>query len=241
MHVQQRPPRTDQLSALLDHDWAALRRRPAVLARARAWGLTERPIGDLDDLLAATGYRCAPTPERNAVLRALLDVARTDDLAARIVLQRILPGLLAVVRRRARFHHGSGGLLEELVGAAWITIRVAYVAPGSRHVAATLVSDARHRAFVAPARKRSAGEVARDPSAFVESPGHDEPSALEELAELVREARRRGLPAEDVELVRDLVRAESTAAVAAARSVTPRTVRNHRARAVYGIRRLAAA
>jgi hypothetical protein len=34
------------------------------------------------------------------------------------------------------------------------------------------------------------------------------------------------------------VRAESTAVVAAARQVTPRTVRNHRDRAVYSIRRL---
>ncbi len=226
-----------QLSARLDREWAALRRRPDVLAAVVAWRVTPRPPGDLDDVLAATGYRRAATPADNAVLRRLLDRARDDDLAGRIVLQRILPGLLAAVRRRG-YGRGSAGLLEELVGSAWISIRVARVAPGSRHVAATLVSDATHRAFVAPRRRRSAQEVITDPTAFVEEPDTAEPTSLEELAGLVAEARRHGLPGEDLTIVRELMRAESTTTVAAVRNVTARTVRNHRDRAVYSIRRL---
>ena len=226
------------LSCRLDREWAALRRRPDVLRAVARWGVSAAPCEDLDALLASTGHRAAAaTAGHNELLRRILDRARDDDLAARIVLQRILPGLLAVVRRRG-VTHGSAGLLEELIGSAWISIRVAHVAPGSRHVAATLVSDATHRAFVAPRRRRSAREIAVDPVAFGEEPDTTEPTPLEELAGLVAEARRRGLAGEDLALVQDLMRAESTSIVAAGRHVTPRTVRNHRKRAVHSIRRL---
>lgn len=120
---------------------------------------------------------------------------------------------------------------------AWVAIRRTHVAADSEHVAATLISDATHRAFVAPRRRRSAREMTIDPGAFADEPDHTVTTPLEELAALVREARERGLPSEDLELVRALMRVESTAAVAAARSVTARTVRNHRDRAVYRIRR----
>lgn len=234
-----RPPLVDAhlLSARLDREWAGLRGRPVVVARARRWALTDRPIVDLDELLVATGFRQRPAgPAHNEAMRHLLDRARTDDLAARIVLQRILPGLLAVVRRRG-WRDGAAGLFEELIGTAWIAIRVTYVAPDSEHVAATLINDAAHRAFVAPRRRKSAREVTVDPGAFVEEPDRRTITPLEELAELVREARQRGLPAGDVDLVRALMQTESTTAVAAARRVTARTVRNHRERAVYRIRR----
>jgi hypothetical protein len=213
------------------------------LATVAGWQLTDGRGGDLDELLLATGYRHAARPDGNEVLRRLLDRARAGDgsggrdLAGRIVLQRILPGLLAVVRRRG-YGRGTAGLFEELIGTAWISIRVAHVAPDSRHVAATLISDATHRAFVAPRRRRSAREVVTDPIAFVEEAATEELTPLEELAALVAEARGRGLPSEDLTTVRDLMRTESTALVAAARAVTARTVRNHRDRAVYSIRRL---
>ena len=66
-----------------------------------------------------------------------------------------------------------------------------------------------------------------------------DPSPLDELADILGEARRRGLDHEDVTLIRELLRVESPARLAAERKVTPRTVRNHRDRAVHSIRRLA--
>ncbi len=236
IHVRRPLTARDRLSRRLDLDWAALRRRPDVVAEVRRWSLTAGPLADLDELLAVTCYRRPPTDEHNETLRRLLARARTDDLAARIVLQRILPGLLAAVRRRSR-RHGPSGLFEELVGCAWISIRRARVGEESEHVAATLISDAVHRAFVAPGRRRSAREVTIEPGAFADQPDPDPTTPLEELAGLFREARERGLPSEDVELVQALMRSESTAAVAAARNVTARTVRNHRDRAAYRIRR----
>lgn len=227
------------LSSRLDAEWAALRRRPAALARARRWGVTVRPVADLDDLLAAVGHRVSTDPADNDRLRVLLQVARTDDLAARVVLQRILPGLLARVRRRGRARRD--GVFEELLGAAWISIRTTRHGEGCANLAAALVYDAVHRAFTAPARRRSAGEVALDPASFEEDEESRSPSSLEELLELVADARRHGLSDEDLRLVADLLRTGSAAVVAAERDVTPRTIRNHRARAAHEIRRIACA
>src|SRR5688572_30506938 len=86
------------ISGCLDREWAAIRARPRCIARARTWAVTDRPFADLDELLTLAGNRVPPTPATDEVLARLVTVARDDDLAARVVLQRILPGLLATAR-----------------------------------------------------------------------------------------------------------------------------------------------
>ena len=66
-------------------------------------------------------------------------------------------------------------------------------------------------------------------------------AALRRRPDVLRAVARWSVTAgacEDLALVQDLMRAESTSIVAAGRHVTPRTVRNHRKRAVHSIRRL---
>src|SRR5215213_5301031 len=111
MAISTAPP---SFSVALDREWSLIRRRPRVVARARAWGVTGVPFGDLDELLVLAGYRVEGTAAHNGVLLRLVELARTDDLASRVVLQRVLPGLLATVRRRHQPDQ-SGGTLEELV------------------------------------------------------------------------------------------------------------------------------
>ena len=65
---------------------------------------------------------------------------------------------------------------------------------------------------------------------------HEGSSALEELARVVRLAGEAGVPAADLQVVRDLAGAESPRAVAAQKGITVRTVRNRRDRAVAKIR-----
>jgi hypothetical protein len=132
-------------------------------------------------------------------------------------------------------------VFEELIGAAWISIRTSQHGAGCANVAAALVCDAVHRAFTGPSRRRSAGEVVIDPSSFELGADVHVASPLEELVEVLAEARRRGLSDDDLALVRDLLRAGSPAALAAERAVTPRTIRNHRARVAHEIRRTACA
>jgi len=228
------------LSTGLDLEWASLRRRPCALRAVRRWQLLDVPIGDLDAVLVACGYRVAPSSAANVVLTQLVERARRDELAARIVLQRLLPGLLATIRRRAD-GVGSEGMFEELAGAAWISIRTTNITQGSPSIAAALISDSYHRAFVAPRRRRVASELALDPGHLEQTPAPTDASAFDELVGIVGEARRGGLPDEDLELVTNLLRAGSARELAVERNVTPRTVRNHRARAAHRILRLTAA
>ncbi len=226
------------LSTRLDREWTALRRRRDVVAGARRWGVTARPFADLDELLRLAGYEVAGTAEHNEVLLRLVAVAKSDDLAARIVLQRIMPGLLAVVRRRASHHADEA--FEELIGAVWMAIRCCPVERRSPHVAANLVRDAAYRAFTAPTRRRSATEVSVDPRVLDETPASTDVSAFEELAALVAAGRSAGMASSDLDLVRDLVRVGSPGVLAGQRKVTPRTIRNHRDRVTRQLRRLAA-
>lgn len=224
------------LSARLDREWEAIRRRPRVVAIVRGWGVTDVDFADLDELLVLAGYRVESTPARNDVLVRLVDLARADDLASQIVLQRVLPGLLATVRRR-RFP-GDAGSFEELVGAAWLAIRSCRTERQPAHVAANIVRDAAYRAFIAPARRRSASEVAVDPKTLDDTPSTTTTSPFEELAALLAEARSAGIPTGDLELFRDLVRVGSPSTLAAERKVTTRTIRNHRDRATARLKRL---
>src|SRR3954451_1952267 len=57
------------------------------------------------------------------VLAALVVAARTDPLAARVVLQRLLPGLSAIARRRSSCLDEHLRNTDEVVAAAWGVIR----------------------------------------------------------------------------------------------------------------------
>lgn len=228
------------LSSRLDDEWQVLRRRPAVLAHTIAWHVTDTPIEDLDDLLRMCGWRTTPSPAANELLRRLVEHARTDELAARVVLQRILPGLLAIVRRRRR-DADPEGCFEELVGAAWLVIN-AYRADRRRdRVASNLVRDASYRAFTAPSRRRSATEVCVDPHMLDETPAVVVLSSGEELATLMAEGRLAGVDRGDLDLFRELLQGESPSEIASTRKVTVRTVRNHRDRTARRLREIALA
>ena len=235
-HRRRSVSRAALLSARLDREWDLIRSRARVVARARSWGVTNVPFADLDQLLALAGHGTARTPEANAVLGRLVDVARVDELASRVVVQRLLPGLLAIVRRR-----GPNGGFEELIGAAWLAIRSYRTDRRPERIAANLVHDAAYAAFIAPQRRRSASEVAIDPRLFEDTPAEVVVGPCEELATLLAEARRAGLPPEDIELVRHLMRVGSPSVVAAECNVTPRTVRNRRDRATARLRAVALA
>ena len=79
-----------------------------------------------------------------------------------------------------------------------------------------------------------------DPKTLDETPATIVTSPCEELAVLLADARAAGVPASDLDLLRDLVQAGSPTIVAALRQVTTRTVRNHRDRATARLRTLAA-
>ena len=186
--------------------------------------------------------RCTACHEPNDVVRRLLGVARADELAARIVLQRVLPGL----RQRANrwsfgdFQPDSDGALGDLVGVAWLLIRSYDVEQRRGFAVANLVRDSAYYAFIAPKRRRSSGECPTDPLSMNDQQPAPESSPCTELAELLVEAHRAGVDRGELELVRHLAAGDGTTEALAERDhVTSRAIRYRRTRAIEHLRAFA--
>ena len=240
-----RPPSTLRFSHRLDAEWRHLRTARRSVDRARSWGdgHPDHPLStivatstDLDDIVRATQRGARPAGVDDVILLRLVDLARADELAGRIVVQRLLPGLISRSLRYRGFRD-SIDPVELAVPAVWLAIRAYDTDRRRHHVAASLLSDAVFQAFRRPIRRRSSTELALPDRVFVGLASDDGPTnAVEELAAVVRDARFAGLPPHDIELLRHLARSDSPGTVARERNVTPRTVRNHRDRAVARIR-----
>lgn len=218
-------------------EWNRLRSRPSSIAAARAWSLTERPITDLDDVLDAVGYESPRTDDAERRLRQLVLLAGDDELAARVVIQRILPGLLAVVRRRRR--SAGDDAFDELLGAAWVAIRTFNPDRRPACLAAALIADADERAFRRATRRRSHDEL---PTSELGHLPDDRPQhPVDELNDLFDAALAAGVTETDIRLLRQLLAAPTANALAAELQVTPRTVRNRRDRITGRLRAVALA
>ncbi len=217
-----------QTGRRLAREWHHLRTRPDALLKAAGWGVVEGSICDLDQVLTAVGFETPRTPDVEQRLRRLVAIATDDELAARVLVQRLLPGLLAVVRRRRSGGYGDTAF-DELLATLWISIRTYNPNRNPSCVAAALISDADYRAFRSAARRRSATErpVAIDDSTVAAS---HELCASDELAELFSEAIEAGIDRDDIEMLRQLVAAPRAIDLARQLNVTPRTIRNRRDR-----------
>ena len=239
--------RTDgaRLLARLDIEWAHLRtsRRALRTARSGADGYRDHPlaavvadISDLDDLRRATQRSSHPDRPDDAILLALVELAQGDELAGRCVLQHLLPALIGHAMRYRSFTDRTDPVAHA-VAAAWLAIRSYDVDRRRHHVASSLISDAVFQAFRRHLRRRSMTEQICAPAAFMDAPHHDEPATpLDEFVTVLRDAQRAGVPPCDLDLLRELVRVGSPGRVAEQRNVTPRTIRNHRDRAVEHVR-----
>jgi hypothetical protein len=198
--------------------------------------VTPRPFRSLDELLGLAGFKSAHSAEADGVLRRLVVIAAAEPLAARIVLQRLLPGMLAIVRREQQ-RDRSVDAFDLLVGEAWLAIVSYGVDRRPTDIAARLLNDARHRAFTTPRRRTERSPEDYVPTATLDLPLLPQPgSSFEELTIVLRQARQDGLPDGDLAAVGDYLSGRP----AAERDVTPRTMRNRRARAIERIKILAA-
>mgnify|MGYP001824046490 FL=1 len=238
-------PERSHLLERLDIEWAHLRTSRRALRTARTWAshYPDHPLAglvteltDLDQIRQATQRRDGAERSDDTILLALVELARSDELAGRVVLQHLLPALISNTRRY-RSYTDRTDPIAQLVPAAWLAIRSYDVERRRHHVAASLISDAVFQAFRRQLRRCAASEEVRTPESFAEAAHHDGPTtALDEFVTVLREARRAGVRADDLDLLRQLVRVGSPSVVAEQRKVTPRTVRNHRDRAVDHVR-----
>lgn len=218
----------------LDHEWASLRHRPDAIEHGAGWGIVRGDIDDLDAVVAATQ---AHVLGGEAALRDLVERAPTDPLAARVVLQRLLPGIGALTRRRSR---ADAAAFDELVGAAWIAIVTFDPARRPASVAAALLDDADHRAFRSRWRRRSSTEVPVAHTFERTAAGAAAVDAVTEVADLLALAAP-VVDSDDLALVRRLLDGESTEQIAAASGVSARMIRYRRARVTSRLRDLALA
>jgi DNA-binding CsgD family transcriptional regulator len=226
-----------------------------VVRRAAAWPLGIR-FNSLDELVAATGYHAsrqarldagqagrssvdevAAARRANDVLSGLLALAGTDDLAARVVLQRLLPGLFAIARRWQRRCGESCDAVAEVVSAAWGVIREYPLERRPHHLVANLLHDSEYRAFIKASRRMLVQEPV-EPSRL-DLPGT--PAAAEPWGELAEVVACTALTAHDRRLLGLLLSGRSTVEVAAALHVSERTVRSHRESMVARMRHAVAA
>ena len=238
-------PERSNLPERLDAEWAHLRTSRRALRTARSWAsrYPDHPLGtvvadvtDLEQIRRATQRRDDAERADDAILLALIELSRDDELAGRIVLQHLLPALISKAPRYRSFTNRTDPVAQ-VIPAAWLAIRSYDVERRRHHVASSLISDAVFQAFRRPLRVRSATEQVTSPTAFTATPCEDGPStALDEFVTMLRDAGRAGVSTTDLDLLRQLVRVGSPSIVARERSVTPRTIRNHRDRAVDHVR-----
>lgn len=232
--------------ASLRREWAAIAADPASVAAVNGWQLTTISFDDLDDVLARCGHlgvgqtvgESNVSDAANTMVGALLCRAITDELAARIVLHRLLPGLIAVVRRRGN-HPGE---LDELVSAAWTVIRTYNPKRQPRFFAATLLRDCEHAAFRGAGRRKWSSEAV-EPNTFSgrAAPVAEQPSA-DELFDLITDARRAGvLDDADLGLLEAVLSDRPAKEIAAALQISERMLRYRKAELVGRLRRVAVA
>jgi hypothetical protein len=227
----------------LDREWERLRRRPAALRTVRTWrgdDTFDRIVGrvrSLDELVAASQPYAGSPGEGDTVLRRLVELAATDGLAGRIVLQRLLPGLISQSRRWET--RGSTADPSDIaIGAAWIAVRKFDVTARSRDVAPALIADAIWIGFRRSTRKRAGSEVPVPGTTLGEQPAPLRVAdPLTALAGTIRAAARAGVRSSDLDVIRAILVAGGPSRAARDCAVTVRTIRNRRDRAARRIRR----
>jgi hypothetical protein len=223
------------LARRMHAEWRRMRRHPAALDRASSWKIVEGRLDDLSQVLDAIGFEQVPTASHETALRALVEIAADDTLAARTVIQRLLPGLLAVTGRR----RGQGAeTFDELLGAAWIAIRTFNPARRPACVSAALIADADYKAFRQQWRRASSSERPVDCDHLDQLEAGTDITPEEELAAVLGEAAAGGLGRDDLDLLRRLAQATPTSELAAEGDVTARTIRNRRDRATERLRQI---
>ena len=125
--------------AKLDREWAELDRSPATTQALERWGMMEPALAGLRSLAGVLRERRSPRgPE---VLSALARLAGDDELAARALLQAVVPGLLKLASTTCA---DDPLAFDEFVSLAWERIRTYPTSrPGS--VAANVIWDVRKR------------------------------------------------------------------------------------------------
>jgi hypothetical protein len=234
------PPRLS-VARRLNDEWRRLATSAELLSRLAGWPPELACHEDGHRLLAATGRQGGLSMvEGDRLLARLIGLARDDTLAARIVLQRTIPGLVnTAVRRTAGHPADRQEMFDDLVANAWLVIRAFPIERRPAKIAVNVLRDAEYVTCVRARRLRSAGEVPDGgaahergvaPSGLDGRPLGRRPPAVE-LARVFSLGATSGVCRRDLAmLAAGSLEGWPLTDVAAHFAVTTRTVRNRRAR-----------
>lgn len=226
----------------LQGEWERLSLSSTAIDTARSWALGIT-IDTLDDVLGASGYGAVgrDAADDDPMLARLVTLARHDTLAARILLQRMMPGLAVIARRRSRDGGDEYQAGDDVLAAAWTVIRTYPVERRPRFIAVNLLRDADYYAF-----RRGFRRVDRDIPTASESFERTADDTVEaetmcSIADIVHLAVRAGVSDDDLNLVRRLAAGVRPEQIAAEMGVTDRTIRNYRRAMIERLRAVVAA
>lgn len=228
----------------LSDEWNRIAGRRHAIDQANQWNLPGGPVDHLDVVLERCGFdQPGNGDHHDACLSALVRVASHDQLAARIVLQRILPGLISIAVRRAPITvNGLAGAFDLVVSAAWLVICQFPIDRRPRRVAANLLFDIEYLAFVRDARlKSNRNENAIHPDAMigieagrVRALDHAADPVSDETAFelLLHSFARAGVTGRDLQMLRAVGHGIDSTEAASVLGLSPRSVRNRRTNAL---------
>lgn len=134
----------------LDAEWTRISRSPEGGPALRRWAHSHPALGQVRDLDEVLARRRSPEAAQG-VLAALAALAPRDALAARTLLQALVPGLL---RLASCIANDDPSAMDEMVSLAWARVRT-YPASRPGSVAGNVLLDVkkdyrRHRTVEAP-------------------------------------------------------------------------------------------
>jgi DNA-directed RNA polymerase specialized sigma24 family protein len=128
---------------IMEHDWQRELNSPLLRERFRKWRETAPALARFEDPPAVLRFLRGPGSNacKDAVLSSLLERARTEPLAGRLVLEAMLPGLKKLAGRILTDAREREELWSALMACAWEQIRNYPVERRPRKVAANLLLD----------------------------------------------------------------------------------------------------
>ncbi len=182
----------------LDEEWAWLARSKRKAETLRGWAEAHpvlSPFADLHDLIEFVQRRNQAVAN-DRVHVALVDLAASDQLAARTMLCAVQPGLVAIAMQYRTAGDSQDDVASAVVAAAVERIRTYPLLRRPAHIAANVLLDTRQ--IVSRTLFRSRVEEVELPpwSAALAEPTPD-PDPADELQEVLEGARRSGRLTED--------------------------------------------
>lgn len=223
---------------LVIDDWEQLRNRRSTLKTVNSWDFMPRTVHDLDEVLELCGFgRPVDDNDGDSLLWHMVKQAETCNVAARIVLHRILPALMAMAKRRGQLMHGGmEAAMSDILATAWCVIREYPHQRRHHKVAANLVRDTEYHTFVRHHRLRHVDETQVGDDLLQRMIESNSADTAYEIIDVLKDAEELGVEPRHVELLREFASGRTSDDIAASLGVSSRTVRNHKRHAVDALR-----